>query len=111
MHQQRHHQTRSQKKGTTNIKNLKTLAGRFHMLIICGDMNAKTGSGNQLYPSVIGKYGKGQTNNNGQQLIEMSYTSPILSSTTRWLTEQHGYVRSAYKIIKINMETSEGTHT
>ena len=42
-----------------------------NMLIICGDMNAKTGRGQQIYLSVIGKYGKGKTINNGQQLIEM----------------------------------------
>ena len=73
MHQQRHHQTRTQKKETTSIKNLKIIRSVpvSNMLIICGDMNAKTGSGHKLYPSVIGKYGKGQTNNNGQQLIEI----------------------------------------
>ena len=86
-----------------------------NMLIICGDMNAKTGSGHQLYPCVIGKYGKCQANNNGQQLIEICSRNELnitnTFSTISWLTEQHGSIRSAYKIIKTKMETSEGTLT
>ena len=45
-------------------------------------MIAKTGSGHQLYPSVIGKYGKGQTNNNGQQLIEMCSRNELYITNT-----------------------------
>ena len=88
MHQQRPHQTRTQKKETTTIKSLKILSGRFHsvslsnILIICSDMNAKTGSGHQLCPSVIGKYGKGQINNNGQQLIEMCSRNELYITNT-----------------------------
>ena len=52
------------------------------MLIICGDMNVKTGSGHQLYPSVIGKYGKGQTNNNVQQLNETCSRNEIYITNT-----------------------------
>ena len=86
-----------------------------NMLIICGAINAKTGSGHQLYPSVIGKYGKGQTNNNGQQLIEICSRNELYIPNTFVIHKMahitHGSVRSAYKIIKTKMETSEGTRT
>ena len=45
-------------------------------------MNAKTGSGHKLFPSVIGKYGKGQTNNNGQQLIEICNRNELYITNT-----------------------------
>ena len=53
-----------------------------NMLIICGDMNAKTGIGHQLYPSVMGKYGKGQTNNNGQRLIAICSRNELYITNT-----------------------------
>ena len=69
------------------------------MLIICGDMNAKTGSGHQLYPSVIGEYGKGQTNNNGQQLIDICSRNELyitnaffdykMAHRTTWICPEH----------------------
>ena len=38
------------------------------MLIIAGDMNAKTGSGHHDYPEYIGRYGKGRMNSNWKHL-------------------------------------------
>ena len=43
-------------------------------LIIAGDFNAKTGSAfqDELYKSVIGKYGKGIVNSNGVNLLNFA---------------------------------------
>ncbi len=40
------------------------------MVIIAGDMNAKTGSGYKDFPERMGRYGKGEMNCNGQHLIK-----------------------------------------
>ena len=37
-----------------------------HLLLVLGDMNAKTGSAHNRYPESIGKYGKGHINSNGE---------------------------------------------
>ena len=37
-----------------------------HLLLILGDFNAKTGSGQKLYPNNIGQNGKGHLNLNGE---------------------------------------------
>ncbi len=41
-----------------------------HLLIVLGDLNAKTGSGHARYPENMGKYGKGHLNSNGEHLLE-----------------------------------------
>ena len=40
-----------------------------HIIITLGDFNAKTGSGHRNFPEVVGKYGKGHINSNGEYLI------------------------------------------
>ena len=41
------------------------------VLVVTGDMNAKVGDNNQSYECVMGKYGLGQRNNNGERFCEM----------------------------------------
>ena len=38
---------------------------------ILGDMNAKTGSEHRKHPEIVGKYGKGMCNVNGEHLIDL----------------------------------------
>ena len=67
------------------------------------------------YPSVIRKYGKCQTNNNRQQLIEICSKNELyitntffdhkMAHRTTWICPER------VKIIKTKMETSERTRT
>ena len=42
------------------------------VLYLTGDFNAKTGSGHTTHPAIVGKYGKGQTNSNGELLLDIA---------------------------------------
>ena len=48
------------------------------LLIVAGDFNAKTGSGHERYPHIIGKYGKGKINDNGECLVETCAKNKLL---------------------------------
>ena len=50
-----------------------------NMLIIAGDYNAKTGSARNenIYNKQLGKYGKGDVNSNGYQLLEFAKTNDL----------------------------------
>ena len=50
--------------------------------IIAGDFNAKTGSGNQIYPEVVGHFGKGEINENGLALLEFCNRNNLVLSNT-----------------------------
>ena len=54
------------------------------MLIIAGDFNAKTGSGNKDYPEVVGNFGKGEINSNGKHLVEMSMRNELILTNTQF---------------------------
>ena len=55
-----------------------------HITIIAGDFNAKTGSAknNNIYNSVIGKYGKGDINSNGYHLINFAKINNLKLTNT-----------------------------
>ena len=54
-----------------------------HLMICCGDFNAKTGTGYEEYPRNIGKFGKGMVNSNGRFLLEYAKEfDMILTNTT-----------------------------
>ena len=42
------------------------------VLYLAGDFNAKTGYGHTTHPAIVGKYGKGQTNSNGELLLDIA---------------------------------------
>ena len=42
------------------------------VLYLAGDFNAKTGSGHTIHPAIVGKYGRGQTNSNGELLLDIA---------------------------------------
>ena len=50
-------------------KTLKNIPKR-NVCVVVGDFNAKTGSGHELYPNNIGKFGKGFINSSGAILLE-----------------------------------------
>lgn len=53
-----------------------------HICVVLGDFNAKTGSGWRDFPSVVGRFGKGHINNNGQALVEfMDSNNMVLTNT------------------------------
>ena len=51
-------------------------------LFLIGDFNAKTGSSKDLHPEVIGNYGKGLTNENGERLIDLALKNNLLITNT-----------------------------
>ena len=64
---------------------LQELVGDVHqhnMLIITGDMNAKVGSNNNCYESIMGNHGIGQRNNNGERLCEFCGTNQLVITGT-----------------------------
>ena len=52
------------------------------IIILAGDFNAKTGSSHENYPSVVGRYGKGKTNSNGEFLIEFALKNELFLTNT-----------------------------
>ncbi|XP_071944676.1 craniofacial development protein 2-like [Antedon mediterranea] len=52
------------------------------ILILAGDMNAKTGDSHHDYPQCVGRYGKGKTNNNGTQLVECALRNNLVLTNT-----------------------------
>ena len=61
-----------------------TAVKRRNFLIVAGDYNAKTGSAfkSELYTSNLGKYGKGEVNSNGYQLLEFAKTNDLRLANT-----------------------------
>ncbi len=53
-----------------------------HVLLVVGDFNAKTGSGWRDFPEVVGHFGKGHVNSNGQQLLECMKTNDMILTNT-----------------------------
>ena len=73
-----------------------TLEGIIHKtpkrnsVIVAGDLNAKTGSGYQLFPENMGRFGKGVMNESGKRLLEMCYKEDlILTNTTYNIKQSH----------------------
>ena len=56
------------------------------MIFICGDFNAKTGSEFENYPDVMGKFGRGKANSNGEYLLEFCKRNEFIITNT---TFQH----------------------
>ena len=56
------------------------------IVVVAGDFNAKTGTGHEIYPEVVGKFGKGEMNENGQQLVDTCYRNELFLTNT---TFQH----------------------
>ena len=53
-----------------------------HVLILAGDFNAKTGSGHEKYPRNIGKFGKGNVNENGEHLLQLAARQDLVLTNT-----------------------------
>ena len=66
------------------LENVKRHISNRDFMIIAGDFNAKTGREWRKYPNNIGKYGKGDINSNGKELLERSeeHTSELQSRET-----------------------------
>ncbi len=54
------------------------------MLIVAGDINAKTGTGNREHPEVVGRFGKGKVNSNGEHLIEFCLQNELFLTNTKF---------------------------
>ncbi len=54
------------------------------MIIVAGDMNAETGSGHREHPEVVGRYGKGEVNSNGEHLIEFALQNELFLTNTKF---------------------------
>ena len=54
------------------------------ILIIAGDLNAKTGSETDNYTEVLGKFGKGMANENGMALLEFCTRNGLVLTNTKF---------------------------
>ena len=54
------------------------------LIITAGDFNAKTGEGHKNFPENIGKFGKGNTNENGEALLEFSEENNLFITNTKF---------------------------
>ena len=54
------------------------------LVIIAGDLNAKTGSEINNYPEVLGKFGKGMVNENGMALLEFCSRNGLVLTNTKF---------------------------
>lgn len=54
-----------------NLQSVLATARKKDIVILAGDFNAKTGSEYCNFPDVLGKFGKGQVNENGQHFLEL----------------------------------------
>ena len=54
------------------------------ILIIAGDLNAKTGSEIENYTEVLGKFGKGMANENGMALLEFCTRNGLVLTNTKF---------------------------
>lgn len=53
-----------------------------HMLMIIGDLNAKTGTGHTQFKDEMGKYGKGKKNSNGDFLLQLARENKLILTNT-----------------------------
>ena len=60
---------------------VRTVSSRDYM-IIAGDFNAKTGREWEAYPDNIGRYGKGEVNSNGKELLEFCNRQGLILTNT-----------------------------
>ena len=47
-------------------------------LMVVGDFNAKTGSSWPQYTEIMGRFGKGHTNSNGERLLEFASNNKLV---------------------------------
>ena len=66
------------------LNSVVTTVRKRNFLLVAGDFNAKTGSAfsDQIYTRNIGKYGKGEVNSNGYQLLEFAKTNDLKLTNT-----------------------------
>ena len=65
-----------------DLESLINTVPKNHILVIGGDMNAKTGSGYKNYTKCMGKRGKGELNENGEELLQMCERNQLFLSNT-----------------------------
>ena len=54
------------------------------ILYLAGDFSAETGSGHTTHPAIVGRYGKGQTNCNGQHLLDIAQMNNLTITNTHF---------------------------
>ena len=66
------------------LESILNVADNNTIIIVCGDFNAKTGSGSNylLYKENIGKFGKGIINSNGESLLEFANRNNLCLTNT-----------------------------
>ena len=60
------------------------LVPRHDLLVVMGDLNAKVGNNNTNMDRVIGKYGCGTINDNGERLVELCACPAGNSVLSNW---------------------------
>lgn len=54
------------------------------LIVLAGDLNAKVGGDHMTWPAVIGKFGIGEMNNNGQRVLELCAQNGLLLGATHF---------------------------
>ena len=54
------------------------------ILYLAGDFSAETGSGHTTHPAIVGRYGKGQTNCNGEHLLDIAQMNNLTITNTHF---------------------------
>ena len=72
------------------------------------DFNAKLGSDNRGYEEIMGQYGLGEMNENGERLLTYAYVPQanwsyeVVSSNTEGYTKRLGYHQTYIQRIRLN---------
>lgn len=67
---------------------------------VIGDFNGIIGSGNELYPKVVGSFGKGRLNQNGQFVIDLAVRNNLYASNTQF---QHSISKISTFVSNFNL--------
>ena len=65
-----------------DLESVVTRISKREYLIVAGDFNAKTGKAWRDYPTVLGRYGKGEVNSNGKELLEFCDRQNLILTNT-----------------------------
>ena len=67
-----------------NLESLIHTVNERDLLVIAGDFNAKTGSAYKDFKNEMGRFGKGEVNENGTELLEFCARNSLTLTNTTW---------------------------
>jgi len=82
MHQQMMRWMRKRMNSTTSCRTLFQTANRNDMIVVMGDLNANVGNNNTNRGEVMGKFGVGVVNDNGERLCDFCSANGFIITGT-----------------------------